>query len=308
MNRNRVQQPCGWIVVAASILLAGCHAMKDYEPAADWPLARNPHPWTILAMSFSDVPHSAMNPPVVPPEVEGRDRQARAENLVRYLRKKEYLEAYYAHKTGPKKNWSAVLVGGYDKPDSYAAQGDLSRTKKAIDRLFGKTSGAGTRLDRYMEQRPVHRPRVMMVANSEVADPGGRRRATEAAPPAFNKGPYNIYTCPGRYTLRVKALGGARVFWFAGQRPPKVPSMLREAESVSEYLAEHLRKQGHQAYTWHSRRASAVCVGSFDHPKDPQIERVRQQFSKMRVPIKRDGRDGVIAFDDRPGLLTVPKR
>ena len=301
---------CCRIVVALSAGLAGCNGIgKDLDPEGDWPMVKNPYPWTVLAMSFSDAPASRLMQPTVPPVIQGRDRRQRAANLVRHLRANEGLEAFYSHATGPKKQWSAVFVGGYETPDSGAAQNDLAKTKRVIRNLFGATPPTRTsRLDRYMEKEFVYRPKVMIVANTEVVEPGGRPAARDVAPPAFNRGPYSIYTCPGRYTLRVKVVAGAHTIWFAGQAQPTMPSMLREAEGAVEAVAEYLRKHGHDAYTWHSRRASAVCVGSFDHPKDPQVQRVRAQLSKMRIPLKREGRDAVVVLDEKGRLMHVPKQ
>ena len=293
------------IAVWLAVVLAGC--AKDLQPDADWPLSKNGYPLTILAMSFSDVPGDRPTDTARAGVIHGRDRRERAAELVRHLRAQEGLAAFYAHDAGPKKTWSAVFVGGYNRADEHAAQRDLEQTKRVIRKLFGQESAPVSRLDRYMEQTLTHRPQVMVVPNRLVTSTDERPAAEKVAPPGYNRGPYNIYECPGRYTLRVKVLAGATAVWLGGQPPPKVPSRLKEAEAMAEALAAVLRKQNHQAYTWHSPRASAVCVGSFDHPKDPRIATVRQGLANKKITLKHKGRHAAVVLDRRPRLMLVPK-
>ena len=105
-------------------------------------------------------------------------------------------------------------------------------------------------------------------------------------------------------------------------------SRLMEAESNANFLVATLRKQGFEAYSYHDRYSSIVCVGSFDwavrgegHNKlvNPEIQAVVDRFKAERVDnipgvapyfktTTYEGPTGkTIALDLIPVAVSVPK-
>jgi len=106
-------------------------------------------------------------------------------------------------------------------------------------------------------------------------------------------------------------------------------SRLMEAEANANFLTDMLRREGFEAYSYHDRDSSIVCVGSFDwvvkNPDSPDkilnpeaeaiIEKFKAQvvdnipgvapFYQPRTVVGPTGKK--IAFDLIPVSVTVPR-
>ena len=138
---------------------------------------------------------------------------------------------------------------------------------------------------------------------------------------------HSLLDCPGRYSVKVATFSGNVIIDQKKiqeiERGKEVNSRLAEAADKAHRLTEALREQGHEAYEFHDRGASIVCVGSFDSPGtpradgkteiNPQIHKIMTTFQASQPP--RPGQAGMpvkvvagIALDIQPTIVQVPKR
>ena len=81
---------------------------------------------------------------------------------------------------------------------------------------------------------------------------------------------HSIFDCKGRFTVRIANFtGGHKTVLAASQTlrqssGESVGSSLEEAALVANQLAELLRRAGYDAFEYHDRASSSVCIGSFD--------------------------------------------
>ena len=161
---------------------------------------------------------------------------------------------------------------------------------------------------------------------------------------------HGLLDCPGRYTVRVATFTGAGTFDTAAEEPeapsgfvdvnrflaalkgsgwrdPQVrgveqESRLVEAAARAHRLTEALRRAGWQAWEFHDRDSSIVCVGSFDQvalPGEdgravphPEIARIAaglgpDQAALARGQIMPRSFDGIM-LDMQPKPIDVPRR
>jgi hypothetical protein len=138
---------------------------------------------------------------------------------------------------------------------------------------------------------------------------------------------HSLLECPGRYTVKIATFSGQVIIDQRKieeiQAGKQVSSRLAEAADKAHRLTEALRKEGYEAYEFHDRGQSIVCVGSFDSygsPRadgkieiNPQIHKLITTFQasqtpppgQMGMPVKViDG----IPLDVQPLIVEVPKR
>jgi hypothetical protein len=138
---------------------------------------------------------------------------------------------------------------------------------------------------------------------------------------------HSLLECPGRYSVKVATFAGNVIIEQKKiqeiQRGKEVSSRLAEAADKAHRLTEALREQGHDAYEFHDRGQSIVCVGSFDSygtPRsdgkieiNPQIHQIMTTFvanqkqlpGQMGMPVKMIAG---IPLDIQPMIVEVPKR
>ena len=84
------------------------------------------------------------------------------------------------------------------------------------------------------------------------------------------KAEHSILNCKGRFTVRVANFRGSQTTLVGGtisgqevaDTDPASP--LEEAAISAHQLASHLRRAGYEAYEYHDRESSSVCVGGFE--------------------------------------------
>ncbi len=148
---------------------------------------------------------------------------------------------------------------------------------------------------------------------------------------------FSLLKCPKRYTVRVATFNGRVVTELAGgSLAPKskdsdeITDTLDKAAESAHALASALRKKGVEAYEFHDRNASYVCIGSFDTlggvPEgggpfvyNPDMVSVMNQYCGYTVRSFKDARSGRVTntptckmidnipFDVEGKFISIPK-
>ena len=153
--------------------------------------------------------------------------------------------------------------------------------------------------------------------------------------------PFSLLKNPGAYTVKVASFRGAEKLALNGKEEAEFESILGkprkasrtnlakidEAALKASKLTKALREQGVEAYEFHDRTESIVCIGSFDSVGDPRpdgkieinpaVHRLMQQYGPETIqdPSLGKGQLGVrprslagIPFDVQPLPVVVPKQ
>lgn len=248
-----------------------------------WSLSEKDGPWLVLATTF-----------------RGEGAREDACSLTRELRDQHGLEAFthkrefdltekpqglglnpdgspkrmrYANE-GRVEEW-AVLVGSFASVDDPRGQKVLARIKSLEPRSL---SGDGGKSRPFAEfKRTIGIP---------ASGKGPMRLAfmmpNPMLPEAYFAGPpvdafvldmnadveHSLLDCSGRYSVRVASFNGAGTLdqnaIRSGNADEQLDSRLVAAAEKAHSLTLALRRQGHQAWEFHDRESSIVCVGSFD--------------------------------------------
>lgn len=257
---------------------------------------------------------------------------------------------------GAKFDEFAVLVGNFHSVD----QPDLEKTREMIKKLrpAALDLNRGPELNqRYAGWRDAVR-RVSSLAKGQQKGPMGHAFVTKnpLLPDEFfaPKGldpfivdlnedlPYSLLKNPGTYTVKVASFRGAESLAMKASKDealfdetlgkPKKGSRtnlakIDEAAVKASKLTKALREKGVEAYEFHDRTESIVCIGSFDSvgtPRpdgkteiNPAIHRIMEDYKPEPVPDPQ-GRPGQLAlrprslqgipFDVQPLPVMVPKQ
>lgn len=196
----------------------------------------------------------------------------------------------------------AVLVGDFASCEDPRGQKTLQLVKSLHPESLGGTA-AKTRLVADFLQanrqhaRPAGKPPLhaaIMIPNPLLPDDYFSRQEVDDFVLAMNADvDHGLLDCPGRYTVRVATFTGSGTFSSgdeqapdaggsfvdvnrflealkgSGWRDPQVRGVERESRLVeaadnAHRLTEALRRAGWQAWEFHDRDSSIVCVGSID--------------------------------------------
>jgi len=257
---------------------------SQVDPKAMFPLAEQDGPWLVLATTF-----------------RGEGARDDARRLVQELRQKHGLKAYTHEKSfdytgspqglglnpdgSPKKMRYAnsaqvvevaVLVGDFASFDDPRGQKVLSRVKQLHPEAL---SGEGGRsrsysdfrrmvgLDRGTGKGPLHL--AFVIPNPLLPEDFFTRQEVDKFVLDMNADvEHSLLDCSGRYSVRVASFNGAGTLdqnaIRSGNADEQLDSRLVAAVEKAHSLTLALRRQGHQAWEFHDRESSIVCVGSFD--------------------------------------------
>ncbi|MDP1561839.1 MAG: hypothetical protein Q8M16_10715 [Pirellulaceae bacterium] len=186
----------------------------------------------------------------------------------------------------------SVLVGHFSSAEDPRAE----KTLEEIKRLFPKSlhvsenSRSFQRMSGYREWvRSVSKEGApnknlgpmrgaFVVPNPLLPEDFFERQVVDPMVIKMNKGnKYSLLDNPKNYTVKVATFTGDTTFdqadidaktkefnFLLRSGKGLTESKLMEAESNANYLADLLRRQGFEAYSYHDRDSSIVCVGSFD--------------------------------------------
>lgn len=265
---------------------------ESIDPQAMFPLAEKDGPWLVMATTF-----------------RGAGARDDARRLVHELRSKHKLVAYTHEKafdyTGeeqglglnpdgtPKKMRFAkaeqvievaVLVGDFASFDDPRAQKALAAIKSLHPASLTGESGKSQSfsdfrkmigLDRKATKGPMHM--AFVTPNPLLPEDYFTRQQTDEFVLRMNADvTHSLLDCPGRYSVRVATFSGSGTFdqkaISSGGKELPIESRLIEAAEQAHTLTVALRKQGWQAWEYHDRESSIVCVGSLDQARVRQAD------------------------------------
>ncbi|MBX9788157.1 MAG: hypothetical protein K2Y37_04520 [Pirellulales bacterium] len=135
---------------------------------------------------------------------------------------------------------------------------------------------------------------------------------------------YTLLKCPGKYSVRVATFNGGAII--DQQRPGQlkaeddpdkisVPNRLAAGAKRAHLLTEALRARGFEAYEFHDRTMSCVCVGSFaeaGHPRGdgtvdwiPEVDKIIATFG---VPMPGAGAAPGAGSNPAKTLIDIPPK
>lgn len=221
-------------------------------------------------------------------EVAGRDWQLDKDDPERVIRKK------MVHLQGDNFQETAVMVGDFASLEDPRAQKVLQAIKTAHPQSI-QTGPNATNYQRLGALREFQR---RVTGQEKVKGPMGNaflspnpmlpeEYFTRQGPDEFilklnEKVEYSLLDCPGKYSVRVATFRGDTVFdpkeieekkkGFSLKNPlaKKEESKLALAADKAHRLTEALRKRKIEAYEFHDRAESYVCVGSFQSVGTPR--------------------------------------
>jgi len=237
----------------------------------------------------------------------------------------------------------AVLVGGFATPKDRTAINTLNEIKRLVPRSMQFDSNDGAEISLEQQFRAQGRgpfSAAFLLPNPTLPDEYfAASNYIDDEVKKLNKGvKYSLLKCDRPYTVRIATFGGKKKFNATSmdiQRAQREDasgasreeSTLMEGAYKANLLCRALRKKGVEAYEFHDRHESYVCVGSFDWAtkkldsgKDflnPEMADVIRQY-KATPTQTANGTALVprtiaafkkydIAFDTQPLPATVPK-
>jgi len=271
---------------------------QKIDPQAMFPLSERDGPWLILATTF-----------------RGAGARDDARRLVQELRGRFGMQAYTHEQafdfTGAQRGLGvnpdgspkrmryanaqqvvevAVMVGDFASCDDSRAQKTLAAVKslqpEALTGERGKSRAfADFRrmigLDTQAGRGPMRL--AFMIPNPLLPEDYFNRPQLDEFVIGINADvEHSLLDCPGRYSVRVATFTG--VGTFADQQAnaageAEFESRLVQAAEKAHRLTEALRRQGWQAWEFHDRESSMVCVGSLS-----QLAIEQQDGSSQPLP------------------------
>ena len=262
------------------------------DPKAMYPLAEQDGPWLVLATTF-----------------RGEGARDDARRLVQELRHKHGLKAYTHEKSfdytgspqglglnpdgSPKKMRYAnseqvvevaVLIGDFASFDDPRGQKLLTRVKQLHPEALAGGGGRSQSfadfrrmvgLDRGAGKGPLHL--AFVIPNPLLPEDYFARQRIDRFVLDMNADvTHSLLDCPGAYSVRVATFTGAGTFdqkaIESSGEPAPTDSRLVEAAEQAHRLTEALRRAGWQAWEFHDRESSIVCVGAFDEIRIRQVD------------------------------------
>lgn len=238
----------------------------------------------------------------------------------------------------------AVLVGDFPSPDDNKAQKTLATIKTMKLTSFGERANNTEAETKSRKKSTVKRSKggalrtAFLLPNPMLPDEYFRREQVDEFVVRINRADnieHSLLDCEGLYSVRIATFRGVSTFdpqqiaqgeseLSALQRAGKAlkESGLSAAENNAHLLTKHLRKKGVEAYEFHDRFESYVCIGSFDwvqreshgsYMNNPEIVRLVNSClpetkhipgrSSTLVPRSIEG----ILLDPMPTPILVPK-
>ena len=134
---------------------------------------------------------------------------------------------------------------------------------------------------------------------------------------------HSLLDCPGRYSVRVASFTGSGTLDQNAISSRNVPieSRLIEAAEQAHTLTVALRRKGWQAWEYHDRESSIVCVGSLDQLRvrqadgqiipHPEISRIVSSLgpdpAKLAIGQISPRQFGGILLDVQPRPVDTPR-
>ncbi len=269
-------------------LPASWFSQGEVDTKAMYPLAERDGPWLVLATTF-----------------RGEGARDDARRLVQELRRTK-IKAYTHEKsfdyTGsqpglglnpdgtPKKMRYAnaeqvvevaVLVGDFASFDDPRGQKMLAKVKSLRPEALAGNSGKSQSfsdfrkmigLERTAGKGPMHL--AFVIPNPLLPEDYFSRQQVDRFVLDMNADvTHSLLDCPGLYSVRVATFTGSGTFdqkaIAAGEDDVELEGRLVEAAEKAHRLTASLRKAGWEAWEYHDRESSIVCIGSLDSKTVP---------------------------------------
>ena len=306
-----------------------------------FPLAEKDGPWLVLATTF-----------------RGEGARDDARRLVQELRRVQKLKAYTHEKafdyTGaqpgrglnpdgsPKKMRYAnaeqiievaVLVGDFASFDDPRGQKVLAKVKGLHPEALSGTSGKSQSfsdfrrmvgLERSAGKGPMHL--AFVIPNPLLPEDYFARQEVDRFVLEMNSDvSHSLLDCPGLYSVRVATFTGAGTFdqkaIAGGDDDVQFEGRLVEAADNAHRLTEALRRAGWQAWEYHDRESSIVCVGSLQAATvpgaagkavpHPELVRISRELgpdpAKLATGVLLPRTMAGIMLDVQPATIQVPR-
>ena len=308
---------------------------------AMYPLAEKDGPWLVLATTF-----------------RGEGARDDARRLVQELRRTHKLKAYTHEKSfdytgtqpgiglnpdGSRKKMRyanaenvvevAVLVGDFASFDDPRGQKMLAKVKSLRPESLTGDSGKSQAfsdmrkalgLERNAAKGPMHL--AFVIPNPLLPEEFFSRQQVDRFVLDMNADvEHSLLDCPGLWSVRVATFTGSGTFdqkaIEAGNEDVELEGRLVQAAEKAHRLTGALRKAGWEAWEYHDRESSIVCVGSLDSktvpgPQNtatvhPEIVRIVRELGPdptrlatgVVLPRTVDG----VMLDVRPSPIQVPR-
>lgn len=234
----------------------------------------------------------------------------------------------------------AVLVGDFSSIDSSKAQKTLQLIKtiqpESLNTAQKSTMESSQslrewrdyfkRISKTQEQKtkgPLGA--AFLIANPLLPDEYLRREGLDEFVLKMNRGvKHSLLKCPKIYSVRVATFRGKSTFKENDIEEGAVERMAIAADNA-HLLTKELRRRGLEAYLFHDRFESYVCVGSFDYisrgdENNPDMVKVIKAFKAdvedLHVPnairpkalLTKKLRERKIVFDAQPVPVLVPRK
>jgi hypothetical protein len=308
----------------------------EADPQKAYPITQSNGPWMIMAATF-----------------HGDDAQQQAQQLVFELRSRFSLPAYTYEKTfdytkpeqgrgltpeGRPKMMHyqqatvmkevAVLVGDYQTVDDDNAQKVLTTLKKLDSAALHSQPSAAAKSEAGSDNKNPMR-HALVVTNPLLPREYFAAKGVDKFVQDMNKDvPYSLLDCPGKYSVKVATFTGAAEIdpmriRAMEQQKDNSKSKLAEAAEKAHTLTTLLRQKKYEAYEFHDRQSSIVCVGSFEAigaPRpdgkieiDPTIHKILNVFGADQTGLStgtplKPKTVGSVALDIQPMPVEVPRR
>lgn len=316
----------------------------DADPSKAYALTEDNGPWLVMCRSFA-----------------GDTAAEDAHELVLELRERYRLKAY-VHKqhydftkpeiglgfnrhggpklmvpqNGEKFDEIAVLVGDFETVDDPKAQKALEEIKYAHPKCLDVKSGEGQsqrywglRLNKAKKEDGKGPMRMAFITrNPLLPEEYFTQQAIDPLVKEMNQDlKYSLLKCPGAFSVRIATFRGAstmKIDEIARQQNQALGrSKLEEGAVKAHKLVEALRKSGVEAYEFHDRDESMVCVGSFESAGNqlvdgtmelnPAVQAVIDRY-KAREAVPGQPQRGMlpqriagVTLDVQPTVVTVPR-
>ena len=347
-----------WVAVIGLVTPTSAANKIEAIKGKKYELTKDHGPWMIMVASLSEPP----------PEyrIDGPNKEQAANDLVYELRKKGIPAYTYEQKeeivplstinrggramrreVKSKDHRICVVAGNYQAAEDTVAQKTMNWIKTfnpkelAEHAVFHPTPGRPSVLSgAFLTINP-------MLSAEEIA-----QRKVDPLLLQLNAGrKYSLLSNPEKYTLVVANFRGrAQLVSKPSDNDFEIGKSLDEAGRNAEILCHALRERNlyhrrqYDAYVWHERDRSLVCVGGFNSDKDPtvgptyalfaeckqehpqtklavvmpqsllvpELEEGKRIFPKLPTAISRNRDVNALpkytfAFDPKPQLLLVPK-
>lgn len=334
-----------WSVLFAHSATALFAGRIEADPNKDYTLSKQRGPWMIMVATM----HTTVEPGQ---KVEGKTPEQAAHELVLELRQlglPAYVYEYEPRdervstldrlgRTEARKNLHrrtsvSVIAGNYSDIEDGVAQ----QTLKWVKKLRPKCLQEGVIYDP-TPGRPGPLAGAFLTPNPLLSQEELASRERDPLLLQLNGGERNsLYENKGKYTLVVARFYGKSISLRPNEKEPSILDFLKDndlddAAKNARELTTVLRGQydvspgtpfnNVDAYVWHDHYESIVTVGSFDSPKDPQLQRYLAVFGPRLDPttggmqpahyavknFKGADDHGLWLFEPNPELIPVPQK